>query len=69
MEPSWNHHVAQQMQRVFKLIAAEKRGDLKESDRLVLTRSLGPQALSELGGYLPYVILVVGWSYPYYPYC
>eukprot|EP00435_Cladocopium_sp_Y103_P054584 s1087_g17.t2 len=27
-------NVAKQMQRVFKLIAAEKRGDLKESDRL-----------------------------------
>lgn len=34
-------NVAKQMQRVFKLIAAEKRGDLKESDRLVLTRILG----------------------------
>ena len=32
-------NVAKQMQRVFKLIAAEKRGDLKESDRLVLTRT------------------------------
>lgn len=32
-------NVAKQMQRVFKLIAAEKRGDLKDSDRLVLTRT------------------------------
>eukprot|EP00438_Fugacium_kawagutii_P002508 Skav210891 [mRNA] locus=scaffold1060:16805:29276:- [translate_table: standard] len=34
-------NVAKQMQRVFKLMAAEKRGDLKDSDRQVLTRSFG----------------------------
>lgn len=56
-------NVAKQMQRVFKLIAAEKRGDLKESDRLVLTRTtrfVSGWLVSLYVTYVLHMLLLVG---------